>query len=136
MINRGIGVGFEGDLAAPAETFVGRYDDGGFRILDAAGERLRREAAEHDRMNRTNPCAGEHRVCGLGDHRQIDRDAVTLLDAAALEHVGETAHPAVQLWVGDALVVLGVVTFPDNGDPMASLRELRIRISRRTLVGQ
>ena len=41
-------------------------------------ERLRGEPAEHDRVRRADPRAGEHRDRQLGDHRHVDRDPVAL----------------------------------------------------------
>ena len=84
------------------------------------GEAVGREAAEHHRMHGADARAGQHGVGGLGDHRQVDGDAVALLDAVGLEHVGELAHPLVQLAVGDLLVVGGVVALPDDGDLVAA----------------
>jgi hypothetical protein len=43
----GVGIGFERDLAAAADALVGGDDDVGLAVLDAAGERVGREAAEH-----------------------------------------------------------------------------------------
>ena len=74
------------------------------RVLDAAGEAFGREAAEHDGMNGADARAGEHRVGRLGDHRQVDGDAVALLDAVRLQDVGEPADALVQLAIGDLLV--------------------------------
>jgi hypothetical protein len=42
-----------------------------------------------------------------------------LLDAARLQAVGQPADVFVQLLVGDGLVMLGVVAFPDDGDLLA-----------------
>jgi hypothetical protein len=56
-----------------------------------------REAAEDDRMDRADARAGQHRIGRLGDHRHVDGDAVALLDAVLLQHVGEAADMLVQL---------------------------------------
>ena len=48
----------------------------GVRVDDARVQRLRREAAEHDRVRGADARAREHRHDGLGDHRQVDRDPV------------------------------------------------------------
>src|SRR6188508_529170 len=44
-------------------------------------DRVRREAAEDHRVDRADARAGEDGVGGLEDHRQVDGDAVALLDA-------------------------------------------------------
>ena len=60
----------------PRKPFIGGDDELRLAIGDAAGKRVRREAAEHHGMNGADPRAGEHGVGRLGDHRQIDGDAV------------------------------------------------------------
>jgi len=54
-------------------------------------------------MNRADPRAGQHRVGGFRDHRQINGDAVALLDVAGAQDVGEFANFVVKLPVGDVL---------------------------------
>ena len=95
-------------------------------VLDAAGERVRREAAEHHRMDRADARAGEHRVGRLRDHRQVDGDAVALLDVAVAQHVGEAADLVVQLPIGDLLRLVRVVAFPDDRDLVAALGEMAV----------
>ncbi len=121
-----VGVGLERNLAAAADAFVGRDDERGLAVRDAAGERVGREAAEHHRMDGADTRAGEHGVGRLGNHRQVDGDAVALLDALGLQHIGEAAHLGVQLPVGDLLVVLGIVAFPDDGDLIAALLQVAV----------
>ncbi len=107
-------LGLQRRLATAAHALVRRDDDGRGRALDAAGERLRGEAAEHDRMHRADPRAGEHRIGRLGDHRQIDRDPVALLDAVMFEYVGEPADVFGEFGVGDVFRLRGIVAFPDD----------------------
>ena len=97
LVGRRVGVRLQRHLAAAAQTFVGGDHDRRFAIGDAAGERIRREAAEHHRMDGADARAGEHRVGGFRDHRHVDGDAVALLDAARLQHIGELADAGVQL---------------------------------------
>ena len=103
LLQRLVGVGLERNLLAAAQAFVGGDDEIRLAIVDAAGEAVGREAAEDDRMNRADARAGEHRVGGLRDHRHVDGDAVALLDAVRLQHVGEAADFVVQLAIGDVL---------------------------------
>ena len=76
-----IGIVLQPDLFAATQTLVGR--DYKFRLAvgDATGQRVRREAAEHHRVDGADPRAGEHGVGRLGDHRQIDGDTVAAFDA-------------------------------------------------------
>ena len=103
FLDRCIGVGLERHLAAAAQAFVGSDDDFRLAVLDAAGERFRREAAEHHGVDRADARASEDGVRRLGNHRQVDGDAVALLDIAVAQHVGEAAHVIVQFPVGDFL---------------------------------
>ncbi|MOA19605.1 hypothetical protein D3C78_1400000 [compost metagenome] len=43
------------------------------------------------------------------------------------QDVGETAHVAVQLFIGDVLALGGVVAFPDNGGLVAALGEMSVQ---------
>ena len=121
-----VGVGLERHLAAAAQAFVGGDDDVRLAVLDAAGERIGREAAEYHRMNRTEARAGEDGVSRLRDHRQVDGDAVTLLDIAVAQHIGETADLVVQLFVRDGLRILRIVTFPDDRSLVGALGEMAV----------
>ena len=67
------------------------------RSLTASAEK----PAEDDRVGRADARAGQHRRDGLGDHRQVDRDAVVALHAEALQDVGEPLRHLEQVRVGD-----------------------------------
>ncbi len=58
--------------------------------------------AEHDGVDGADACDREHRDDRLGDHGQVDRDAVALADAQSLEHVGDALDLVGELGVGDA----------------------------------
>ena len=97
LFHRLVGIDLQRHLAAAAQPLIGGDDDLRLAALDAPGQRIRREAAEHDGMHRSDPRARQHGVGGFRDHRQIDRDRVALLHAVLLQHVGETADLIVQL---------------------------------------
>ncbi len=126
FIGGGVRIGLERDLAAAAHALVGGDEHARFAVLDAAGERIGREAAEHYGMNGADARASEHGVGRFGNHREINGDAVALLDAALLQDVSEAAHFRVQFLIGDLLVVLGVVAFPDDGDLLAALLQVAV----------
>ncbi len=94
-----------------------------FRLgeLHPLADRARREAAEHDVVNRTDPRAREHRDDHLGDHRQVDPDDVALLDPEILQRVRELLDVAVELGVGD-VALLALLTAPVERDPVAVAR--------------
>ena len=77
-------------------------------------------------MDRADARAGEHRIGRFRDHRHVDGDAVALLDAVLLHHIGKPADMLVELVVGDLLVVVGVVAFPDDGDLVAALLQMPV----------
>ena len=118
--DRRVGIGLERHLAAAAQAFVGGDDDFRLAILDAAGERIRREAAEHHGMDGADARAGQHGVGRFRDHRQVDGDAIAFLDVAVAQNVGEAADLVVQLLIGDVLGIFRIVAFPDDGGLVAS----------------
>ena len=96
------------------------------RILDARAQRLGGEAGEDDGVDGADAGAGEHGVGGLGDHRQVDHHAVALLDAEAVQHVGELRDLLVQLAVGDVARDVRVVAFPDDRGLVGAGREVAV----------
>ena len=77
-------------------------------------------------MHGANARAGQHGIGRFRDHRQVERDAVALLDAVLLHHVGELADLFVQFAIGDLLVVVGVVAFPDDGNLVGALLQVAV----------
>ena len=51
-------------------------------------------------MDRTNARAGQHGHGRVGNHRQVDGDAIAFLDAEAAQRIAELAHAFVQFAVG------------------------------------
>ena len=83
-----IGGAFKRHRLRSAQTFVGSDQHPAIRIEDAITHRLSAEAAEDHAVDRANTGTGQHRHRCLGNHRQVDRDAVALFDAPALEDIG------------------------------------------------
>ena len=86
---------------APAPAAVGGDEHLRLGVVDAVGQRVGREPAEHDRVGGADPGAGQQGHRQLGDHRHVDGDPVALLDAEALQRVGEALHLGQQVGVGD-----------------------------------
>ena len=126
LFNRGIDIGLQRHFLAAAQALIGGDDDLGLAVGDALGEAVGREAGEHHRMDGADPRAGQHRVGGFRNHRQIDGDAVALLDVAGAQDVGHLADFVVQLAVGDVLRLRGVVAFPDDRGLVAALLEMAV----------
>src|SRR5438270_246341 len=77
-------------------------------------------------MDRADAGASEHRDRRLGDHREIDRYPIALLDATCLQGVGEPAHRLVQLAVGDSPVFARIVALPQDRGLLGMLRQMSI----------
>ncbi len=105
---------FSGTLRPPRRPSSAVMTQFDFAVLDAVDQAVGREAAEHDRVDGADAGAGEDRHGCLGYHRQIDGDAIALLDALGLQHVGEAAGVLVQLGVADMLVLGRAVALPQD----------------------
>ena len=75
--------------AAGLDAAARGQDDLRLGVVDAGGQLLGGEAAEHHRMHRADARAGQHRHDRFGDHRHVDQDTVARLDAEVLQHGGE-----------------------------------------------
>ncbi len=118
---------FKRDLLAAAHAFVGRDHDARRAVFDAALQCFGREAAEHDRVDRADTRAREHRDRGLGNHRHVDRDAVAFLDAEALQRVRELADALVQLAIADEpRRGVRIVGLPEDRGLLGALREMPV----------
>ena len=87
--------------AAGLEPAARREDQLRFCIFDAGGEFLRGKTAEHHRMHRADPRAGQHRDHRFRHHRHIENDAVALGDAEILHDGGERLHLGQQFGIGE-----------------------------------
>src|SRR5262245_25807287 len=127
FLQRLIGVGLERNLAPAAQAFIGGDNQLRFAVLDAAGERVRREAAEHHGMDRSDAGAGEHGVSRFGDPREVVRDSVAALDPLRLQHIGDAADFLMELAIGNvARFCRRIVRLPDDGDLFAALLEMPV----------
>ena len=106
----------EGRWCTSAITAVRGDDDPGIAILDATGKRVGGEAAKHDGMRCAEPGAGEHRDDRLGDHRQVDRDAVTGLHAQIDERICGAGDVVLQFRIRDGASVVGRFADPVERD--------------------
>ena len=95
-LERLVHVGLELDLLSAAPSGVRRDAHLGLGVVNPVDQRLGREAAEDDRMDRPDTRAREHRDHRLGHQRHIDRDAIALLHAETLERVGRARDLARQ----------------------------------------
>ena len=70
-------------------------------VLDAGRELFRGKTAEHHRMHRADPRAGQHRKHRFRHQRHIEDDAVALGDAEIGHHGGERLHLLQHLGIGE-----------------------------------
>ncbi len=70
-------------------------------VLDPGGEFLGGKAAEHHRVHRADPRAGQHRNHGFRHHRHIEDDAVAFCHPEILHDRGERFHFIEQLRVSE-----------------------------------
>ena len=96
-----------GDDAAGLDAAGGGQDQLRLGVLDAGGEFLGGEAAEHDRMHGADARAGEHAGDRLGDHRHVDDDAVAGADAEIGETAASVSTSASSSRVGDPALRAG-----------------------------
>ena len=116
-----VGGDLERDLATATDALVGGDEQLGAAVLDATLERCRGEPAEDDRVDGADARAREHRDRQLGNHRQVDRDAVPSADALLAQDVGELADLVVQVLVGVGTRA-AVVALPDESGLVATPR--------------
>jgi hypothetical protein len=83
-------------------------------ILNAAGERIGRKAAEDDRVDDADPRAGQHGDCRLGDHRQVEGGAVTALEPESFKHIRKFANLGMKLAKGERARLVRTIALPDN----------------------
>ncbi|MNM79754.1 hypothetical protein D3C81_916990 [compost metagenome] len=99
----GVDVGLQRHLLATTQAFIGGDDQLAGAVADAVGDGVGGKPTKHHRVDRTDAGAGQHGHGGVDDHRQVDGDAVALLDAERTQCVAQAADAFVQLAVGDLL---------------------------------
>lgn len=126
LVQRSVHIGLQLHLAPAARALVCCHHDGAHGIGDAACQAFGHDTADDRRMDRADARAGEHGIDRLGDHRQVEGDAVALPDALRLQDVRPFHDMGVQFAIGDAGVILRVVPLPDDGDLVAPLGQMPV----------
>jgi hypothetical protein len=72
------------------------------------------EATEHHRVDRPQPCTGQHGDHRLGHHRQVDHDAVAARDAQRRQCTGELRHAQGQFGIAETHDLAGHRAVPDQ----------------------
>ena len=94
-----------GHRLAGAHARVGRDHHLGTRVVDAGGQGIGGEAAEHHRMDGADAYRGQHGEHGLRDHGHVDQHPVALAHSQAHQHGGHALHLPVQLGVAVGLLL-------------------------------
>ena len=76
-------------------------DDLRLGVLDAVRQLARREAAEDDGMDRSDPRTRQHGHYRFRDHRHVDDHSVAALDAVFEQHAGKLRDLIAQLPIGE-----------------------------------
>ncbi len=98
----------------------------GLGVVDSRREARRREAAEHDGVDRADARAGEHRERGFRDHRHVDQHAIALAHAEALEDRRAAVHLVMQLPIGVAHLLPGFRREVMQRRLVGALREMAV----------
>src|SRR5205814_2255600 len=101
------------------------------RVVDAIYQCSGREAAEDDRVCCAEPRAGEHRNRQFRYERHVERNAVALLNARALQNIYEATDLSMQLLVGQCSL-LARLALPDN---RSLVTPPRLKMSVQTVIG-
>ena len=122
-----VGVLLLRDGLGAAEGPVADYENPGLGVLDPDGQRVRAETAEHHGMDGADPRTGQHRDAGLGDHRHVDADTVSLFDPMGFEDIREFADLFVEFAVRDGALFARLVADPLDRHLVAALLQLPIQ---------
>jgi len=96
-----VDIAFDGELGAAPVSAVGRDDYFRSAIVDPFLERFGAESAEDHAMRRADASASQHGDDRLGNHGQVNHDAVARFDAVLLQHIGHEADLTMELLVGE-----------------------------------
>ena len=121
-----------GEIDGPVEQgLVGEHPPGleaagggdhrlGAGVVDAHGKLVGGESAEHHRVDRPEPGAGEHRGERLGHHRHVDDHPVALLNAAIAQRARKPGDALEQFGIGDLALRIGDGAVMDDRDLIAA----------------
>ena len=119
LAHRLVGALLQRDRLAAAVVPVAGDEHAGLRVLDPVDDHPAGEPREDDRVDRADAGAGEHRDRQLGDHRQVDADAIALADPQVPQRVRELRHLVTQLRIGDVAGLSFRLADPVEGDVVA-----------------
>src|SRR3989442_417139 len=92
----------------------------------ASGRAAKRAAAEHDRMDRTDPDRGEHREYGLGDHGHVDQHTIAATHTLRLQNGREAIDLVGELAITVRLMRAGLGRDEDQRGLVAPCGEVPV----------
>ncbi|OPZ10986.1 MAG: hypothetical protein BWZ07_02305 [Alphaproteobacteria bacterium ADurb.BinA280] len=123
---RGINQRFVTNHLARPHPGIGADQQAGSGVVDSQGEVVRRKAAEHDGVDRTDPCASQHRNDGFAGVRHVDDDPIPLYHAEALQCGCKGVDGLIQLAIGPLVRGIGFGRYRDQRSLIATRREMTI----------
>ncbi len=96
-----------GHGAADLDAAAGGENDFRLGVVDAGGQLLGGETAEHHRVDGADAGAGQHAHHRFRHHRHVEDDAVALLHAEVAQHGAKQLHLGQQAAVGEGLLLAG-----------------------------
>ena len=104
------------DNLATTLTLIGSNNDLGTGVNDTVTERVGGETGENDRVDSANARASQESNHGLWNHRKVDSNSVTLLDALLLQGPSDAGDFTEQLSVGNIPALIGLIGLVDDGN--------------------
>src|SRR5207302_5278312 len=92
---------------------IGRDDSDRPAVRNPVANCVCAKAAKDDRMYRADARAGQHRDGRFWNRRQVNDDAVALVDLVPLQHIRESANLMMKLLISQCAPVARL-TFPEN----------------------
>lgn len=97
-------------------TLISGDDNARVSIVDTVTERLGGETGEDDGVDSTDTGDGKECNDSLWNHRKVDSNGVSLLDAHLLQGKGKTADITEELPVGDSTTICWLISLVDDGN--------------------
>lgn len=117
---------FQGNCSATSNAFVGGDDKFAAAVQNTVFQGVSGETGEDNAVRGTETSTREHGDSGFGHHGHVQAHAITFFDPGSLHGVGEFAHVSQQFSVRDAFDIVGLITFPDNGDFVSILLDMAV----------
>src|SRR5690554_5473685 len=96
-------------------------------VNNAGSQCFRRETTKHHRVDGTDTGTGQHGNGSFNNHRHVDGDDITLLDALIFQYVGKLTGFFVQFAVGNVAGNRGIIAFENNGGLVCAVFQVTVQ---------